>query len=109
MRSALRSVSAGIVWALVAPLLFYRRFVSPYLPPTCRFTPTCSAYAVEALRVHGPLKGTWFTGRRLLRCAPWHPGGHDPVPPVRTGSVATSPAAPSNAAPSTAAIGAEEK
>ncbi len=106
MRSALRSVSAGIVGVLVAPLLFYRRFVSPYLPPTCRFTPTCSAYAVEALRAHGPFTGTWLTGRRLLRCAPWHPGGHDPVPPVR--SVA-SPAAPSTAASSTAAIGAEEK
>jgi putative membrane protein insertion efficiency factor len=58
----------------------YRRFVSPALPPSCRFTPSCSAYAVEALSRHGAARGSWLTLRRLLRCGPWHPGGHDPVP-----------------------------
>jgi putative membrane protein insertion efficiency factor len=65
----------------VALLRGYQRWVSPALPPTCRFYPTCSAYAIEALQVHGLLRGSWLTVRRLLRCAPWHPGGVDPVPP----------------------------
>ena len=73
-------LSAAAVWVLVAPLRLYRRFVSPYLPPVCRFHPSCSAYAIEALQVHGPVLGSWLTVRRLLRCAPWHPGGYDPVP-----------------------------
>ncbi|GAA1267085.1 membrane protein insertion efficiency factor YidD [Saccharothrix xinjiangensis] len=69
--------------ALLLPVRFYRRFISPALPPTCRFHPTCSAYAVEALTVHGALRGSWLTLRRLGRCGPWHPGGLDPVPPRR--------------------------
>ncbi|GAA0224819.1 membrane protein insertion efficiency factor YidD [Saccharothrix sp. NPDC042600] len=70
--------------ALLLPIHFYRRFISPALPPTCRFHPSCSTYAVEALTVHGPLRGSWLALRRLLRCGPWHPGGLDPVPPRRT-------------------------
>ncbi|MGH3935203.1 MAG: membrane protein insertion efficiency factor YidD, partial [Pseudonocardiaceae bacterium] len=58
---------------LVLPLRFYRRWISPVLPPTCRFHPTCSAYAIEALTVHGAVRGSWLTVRRLLRCGPWHP------------------------------------
>jgi putative membrane protein insertion efficiency factor len=61
----------------------YRRWISPLLPPSCRFYPSCSAYAVEALTVHGAFRGSWLTLRRLLRCGPWHPGGLDPVPPRR--------------------------
>lgn len=66
---------------LVVPLRAYRRYISPLVPPSCRFSPTCSAYAIEALTRHGVLRGSWLTLRRLLRCAPWHPGGRDPVPP----------------------------
>lgn len=58
----------------------YRYFVSPLLPPTCRFHPSCSAYAEQALREHGALRGGWLTAHRLCRCGPWHPGGYDPVP-----------------------------
>lgn len=65
---------------LVAPILFYRRCISPLLPPSCRFTPTCSQYAVEALQKYGPLKGTYLALRRLLRCHPWGGSGYDPVP-----------------------------
>jgi putative membrane protein insertion efficiency factor len=60
---------------------FYSRAVSPALPPRCRFYPTCSAYAAEAVAVHGAGRGTWLALRRILRCAPWHPGGVDLVPP----------------------------
>jgi len=69
---------------LIAPIRFYKRFLSPLLPPACRFTPTCSAYAIEAIRVHGALKGSGLAARRLLRCHPitWLGGssGFDPVP-----------------------------
>ena len=72
---------AKLAQVLVVPLRAYRRYLSPLVPPSCRFSPTCSAYAIEALTRHGMLRGSWLTLRRLLRCAPWHPGGRDPVPP----------------------------
>lgn len=65
---------------LCLPIRAYRVLLSPLLPPSCRFTPTCSAYALEALRKHGPVKGTYLTVRRLLRCHPWGGSGYDPVP-----------------------------
>ncbi|GAA4433051.1 membrane protein insertion efficiency factor YidD [Actinokineospora soli] len=68
---------------LLAPVRGYRKWISPLLPPACRFHPSCSAYAVEALTTHGALRGSWLALRRLLRCGPWHPGGLDPVPPRR--------------------------
>ncbi len=68
---------------LLAAIGFYSRAISPALPPRCRFAPTCSAYAAEAVAVHGAARGSWLALRRLLKCAPWHPGGYDPVPPRR--------------------------
>jgi putative membrane protein insertion efficiency factor len=68
---------------LIAIIRGYQTYVSPALPPSCRFYPSCSAYAVEALEVHGVVRGTGLTLWRLLKCAPWHPGGIDPVPPAR--------------------------
>jgi putative membrane protein insertion efficiency factor len=70
---------------LIALLRLYRRFVSPLLPPACRFEPSCSQYAEEALRVHGFARGLALVIRRLARCHPWGGEGHDPVParPVR--------------------------
>lgn len=74
-----------LIAILTAPVIMYRRFVSPMLPPACRFHPSCSAYALEALHSHGPLKGSWFTIRRLARCHPFTflggGSGYDPVPP----------------------------
>lgn len=64
---------------LIYPIRFYRRFISPLLPPSCRFYPTCSQYALEALKRHGTLKGCWLTLKRLSKCHPYHPGGFDPL------------------------------
>lgn len=61
----------------------YQRFISPMRPPTCRFYPSCSQYAVIAVRRHGAAYGTWLAARRLMRCHPWNPGGIDDVPPAR--------------------------
>lgn len=60
----------------------YQRLISRNLPPMCRFTPSCSSYAVEAISVHGLTRGVWMAARRIGRCHPLHPGGHDPVPPA---------------------------
>jgi len=68
---------------LLGLLRGYRRWISPALGQRCRFAPSCSAYAIEALTAHGAGRGSWLTLRRLSRCHPFHPGGHDPVPPVR--------------------------
>lgn len=65
---------------LSAPVYFYRACISPLTPPSCRFTPTCSAYALEALKKHGPLKGSWLTIKRISKCHPWGGSGYDPVP-----------------------------
>lgn len=65
---------------LLAPIYFYRAAISPMFPPTCRFTPTCSEYAIQAIRKHGPAKGLYLAIRRLLRCHPWGGSGYDPVP-----------------------------
>jgi len=64
-----------------APIRAYRAVVSPLLGPRCRFTPSCSAYAIEAIETFGVARGLWLALRRLARCHPFHPGGHDPVPP----------------------------
>ena len=61
----------------------YQLIISPLLGPRCRFTPSCSCYAIDALRLHGPWRGAWLAVRRLGRCHPLHPGGHDPVPPPK--------------------------
>ena len=69
-----RRLLSTLVWV-------YRTFISPALPPSCRYYPSCSQYAAEALVTHGALKGTWLAARRLLRCHPYAVGGPDPVPP----------------------------
>lgn len=81
-------MAATVGSVLAVPLIWlvrgYQLLVSPLLGPSCRYYPSCSAYAIEALRVHGPIRGTWFAVRRLSRCHPWSPGGVDHVPPART-------------------------
>lgn len=82
-------------------ILGYRRLLSPFLPATCRFHPSCSAYGAEAFRGHGLWRGAWLTLRRVARCHPWHPGGLDPVPPPPADSRSSGKtASPHSPAPS---------
>lgn len=73
-----RALKDAAIW----PLKAYQRYLSPLKgAPSCRFHPTCSSYAIEAIEVHGVLRGSWMGLMRVLRCHPFHPGGYDPVPP----------------------------
>ncbi|MBU6331749.1 MAG: membrane protein insertion efficiency factor YidD [Bacteroidota bacterium] len=67
-------------WFFLALIWLYQRLLSPLLPASCRYHPTCSAYGMEAIRRHGALKGGWLTLKRIGRCHPWGGHGHDPVP-----------------------------
>jgi len=69
-----------VSFPMIALVRFYQWFISPILPSSCRYQPTCSHYMVEALQVHGPLKGLWLGLRRISRCHPWGGQGYDPVP-----------------------------
>ena len=73
---------AALTWVLILPIRAYRLILSPWLGHSCRFQPSCSAYAIAALETHGPLRGLWLTARRLARCTPWGGSGYDPVPPA---------------------------
>ena len=80
LMTGLRYVGKALGWILILPIKFYQKCISPFTPPMCRFTPTCSHYAVEAIRKHGPFKGFWLALKRILRCHPWGGSGYDPVP-----------------------------
>lgn len=75
-----RGISKALVFLLLLPIRFYQRCISPLTPPSCRFTPTCSEYARQALIKYGPVKGLYLAVRRILRCHPWGGSGYDPVP-----------------------------
>ncbi|MGB3482752.1 MAG: membrane protein insertion efficiency factor YidD [Mycobacterium sp.] len=86
MKPGIRRMATLPVRALVFLIQLYRHTVSPLRLPTCRFTPTCSQYAVEALTEFGLLRGSWLTIVRLAKCGPWHRGGWDPIPEHRHGA-----------------------
>lgn len=74
------AVSRFLAWPLIWLVKFYRFAISPWLGGNCRFQPTCSEYAIEALKTHGALRGGWLAARRISRCHPWGGSGYDPVP-----------------------------
>ena len=76
----MKGVLKILSWLLVLPIRFYQICISPLLGPSCRFTPTCSEYARQAILKHGPFKGLYLAIRRILRCHPWGGSGYDPVP-----------------------------
>ena len=80
LKNVLRLLSKGMSLLLILPILFSQRFVTPFTPPSCRFTLTCSEYARQALMKHGPVKGLLLAVWRVLRCNPWGGSGYDPVP-----------------------------
>ena len=69
-----------IIYLLLLPIRFYQLAISPMFPSSCRYTPTCSQYSIEANKKHGPLKGLWLSVKRILSCNPWGGSGYDPVP-----------------------------
>jgi len=69
-----------LIKIMIGGIRFYQYAISPYLPPSCRYTPSCSAYGIEALKKHGPFKGGWLTIKRVASCNPWGGSGYDPVP-----------------------------
>jgi len=73
-------VNTAFKRALICLIKAYQYLISPALPPACRFYPSCSQYARQAVEKHGPFKGVYLAGRRLLKCHPFHPGGYDPLP-----------------------------
>ncbi|MEI3376940.1 MAG: membrane protein insertion efficiency factor YidD [Coriobacteriales bacterium] len=78
--SLLHHVSSVPRRLAVSMVGFYRKYISPMFPPSCRYVPTCSEYAMIALQRYGFIKGSWMAIKRICRCHPWHPGGYDPVP-----------------------------
>ncbi len=80
VRRAAKTLSRVVVWMLILPIRFYQTAISPFTPPSCRFTPTCSEYARQALIKYGPVKGLALAVWRVLRCNPWGGAGYDPVP-----------------------------
>ncbi len=72
------------IWLMILPVKFYQYFISPLLPKTCRHYPSCSEYAIQALRTHGIFRGSLLAIWRILRCNPWGTHGYDPVPPARS-------------------------
>lgn len=76
-----KGIKKGFGWILLLPVYFYKYGISPYTPASCRHVPTCSEYAVQAIKMHGPLKGLALASKRISKCHPWGTEGYDPVPP----------------------------
>lgn len=82
----LKALGQLLAWPLLLLVGLYRYTISPFLGNNCRYSPTCSAYAIEALRTHGAFKGTWLAAKRIASCHPWGGSGYDPVPEAKKDS-----------------------
>lgn len=80
MKKIVDLIKKGLGFILIIPVKLYQWTISPLIGPSCRYTPTCSAYTIEALKKHGPIKGLWLSIKRIVSCNPWGGHGHDPVP-----------------------------
>ena len=80
----IKILSSLVTWLLLIPVYIYRGAISPLFPPSCRYTPTCSRYTIEALKKHGPIRGSYLSAKRILSCNPWGGSGYDPVPEIKT-------------------------
>ena len=83
MKTILQYILKAIGFLLMIPVYFYKYAISPLTSPSCRHEPTCSQYAIDAIKIHGPFKGFWLTTKRIARCHPWGTSGYDPVPPKK--------------------------
>jgi putative membrane protein insertion efficiency factor len=81
MRKIGKAILKALGWLLLLPVYFYKYAISPLTPASCRHVPTCSEYAVQAIKIHGPLKGFILATKRISKCHPWGTHGYDPVPP----------------------------
>jgi len=80
LNKAIQLVRQALVYLLIFPVKIYQWTISPMIGPSCRYTPTCSTYSIEALKKHGPIKGLWLSIKRIASCNPWGGSGYDPVP-----------------------------
>lgn len=80
LNKVIKLVRQALVYLLIFPVKIYKWTISPMLGPSCRYTPTCSTYSIEALKKHGPVKGLWLAIKRIASCNPWGGSGYDPVP-----------------------------
>jgi len=81
MKKLKEIVLRSLAWLLLIPVYIYKYAISPFTPASCRHVPTCSEYAVQAIKIHGPFKGFWLAVKRISKCHPWGTHGYDPVPP----------------------------
>ncbi|MDO8951796.1 MAG: membrane protein insertion efficiency factor YidD [Draconibacterium sp.] len=80
MQCLIKAIFKALGWVLLIPVYIYKYAISPFTPASCRHVPTCSEYAVQAIKIHGPIKGFWMATHRILKCNPWGTHGYDPVP-----------------------------
>lgn len=80
LNKVIKLIRQALVYLLIFPVKIYQWTISPMIGPSCRYTPTCSTYSIEALKKHGPIKGLWLTIKRIASCNPWGGSGYDPVP-----------------------------
>lgn len=83
MQCIVKTIYKLIGWVLLVPVYIYKYAISPFTPASCRHYPTCSEYALQAVKIHGPFKGFWLATKRISRCHPWGTSGYDPVPPKK--------------------------